>query len=153
MNNLRDSYKFYKSNVEDPIDIKTYLKIVNSFMKFIMSKIFKGFEVKLPARLGSFSIIGKKIKPRLNSEGEIANLAPNWVKTKELWENNPEAKKNKELVYCFNEHTGGVRYKFLWSKKNVNVVNKNLYSIKFSRANKRMLNTMIEQGKEFIVLN
>lgn len=153
MNNLRDSYKHYKSEVKESVDIKVYLEIASEFMKFIMKKVFDGFEVKLPARLGSFQIIGRKVKPKLNEEGEIANLAPDWVKTKALWESNPKAKLNKELVYCFNEHTNGVRYKFLWSKKNVNVINKGIYSIKFSRANKRKINELVKQGKEYMVIN
>ncbi len=153
MNNIRSSYKYYKSQVEDPVDIKTYLSVVSDFIQFLMDKVFDGFEVKLPARLGSFQIVGRKIKPKLDEQGNVVGLAPNWAETKKLWDSNEEAKKNKELVYCFNEHTNGVKYKFLWSKKNVNVKNKTIYSIKFSRANKRRINSLLKEGKEYIVLN
>lgn len=153
MENLRSSYKFYKDEVENPVDIKVYLDIVSGFMKFLMEKVFLGFEVKLPARLGSFQIIGRKVKPKLDENGEIMGLAPNWAETKKLWESNPKAKEKKELVYCFNEHSNGIKYKFLWSKKDVNLPNKGIYSIKFSRANKRMINTLIKKGKEYFVTN
>jgi hypothetical protein len=153
MNNIRSSYKYYKSEVDDPVDIKTYLTIVSDFIQFLMNKVFDGFEVKLPARLGSFQIIGRKVKPKLDEGGNVIGLAPNWAETKKLWDRDKEAKDKKELVYCFNEHTNGVKYKFLWSKKNVNVRNKGIYSIKFSRANKRKINDLLKNGKEYIVLN
>lgn len=153
MNNIRSSYKYYKSEVDNPVDIKTYLIIVSDFIQFLMNKVFDGFEVKLPARLGSFQIIGRKVKPKLDEEGNIIGLAPNWAETKKLWDRDKEAKDKKELVYCFNEHTNGVKYKFLWSKRNVNVKNKGIYSIKFSRANKRRINDLLKNGKEYIVLN
>ena len=56
-------------------------------------------------------------------------LPPNWAKTKELWEKNPEAKAKKQLVYCTNDHTNGIRYKIIWSKRRVLVENKTLYSL------------------------
>lgn len=153
MNNLRDSYKLYKEKTEKPIiDIKTYLDIVNGFMKFIMSKVFEGYEVRLP-RIGTVSIVGNKIKPRIGEDGEIKGLAPNWAETKKLWDKNPTAKANKQLVYCFNEHTNGIRYKLLWAKKGVIIQNKKVYTLKFSRANKRKVNKLANEGKEYYVIN
>lgn len=153
MNNLRESYKYYKENALEPVDIKTYLKISSQFITFIMSKIFEGFEVKLPARLGAFKIVGTKVKPRIGEDGEIKGLAPNWPETKKLWDRDPEAKERKQLVYCFNEHTNGIKYKLVWSKKNVNIKNKTVYSFKLSRANKRKINELAKKGKEYIVYN
>lgn len=152
MNNLRASHKFYKEESGDKIDIKVYLEIVLGFIKFLMSKVFEGHEVKLPARLGSFYIRGRKVKPKLNEDGNIVGLAPNWGETNKLWESNPQAKADKTLVYCFNEHSDGIRYKIIWSKMNVNVKNKTLYSIRFSRENKREVVKQIKQNKEYITI-
>lgn len=153
MINSRSSYNYYKSKADNPQDSKTYLRVISEFMTFIMDRVFEGYEVHLPARLGVFSIVGKKIRPKINSEGEIDNLAPDWVATKKLWESNPEARENKQLVYHFNEHSEGIRYKLLWSKLNVNVKNKSAYTFKLSRANKRKINSLISEGKEYLVLN
>lgn len=153
MNNLRESYKYYKENAPEPVDIKTYLKIASQFITFLMGKVFEGSEVKLPARLGSFKIVGTKVKPRIGEDGEIKGLAPNWPETKKLWEKDPEAKARKQLVYCFNEHTNGIKYKLAWAKKNVNIKNKTVYSFKLSRANKRKIHELAKKGKEYIVYN
>jgi len=148
--NLRTSYKDYKIQVEEPVDIKIYISIVNGFMKFIVTKLFHRGEVMLPERLGNIDIIGHKPTVEI-IDGEIKGLAPDWAKTKQLWDNDNEAKINKTLVYHFNEDTAGVRYRFRWSKNRVMVSNKTLYSIRMCRANKRALSALVKQGKEYLI--
>lgn len=152
MKNIRDSYKLYKRDCKKPIEIDQYLDIVHSFLKFIMNEVYNGEKVALPQRLGTINVIGKKIKAGIDKEtGQIKNLAPDWVRTKELWENCPECKENKQLVFHLNEHTNGVRYRINWSKKNVLVKNKTMYSLIFTRDNKRALHKLIINGKEYLV--
>lgn len=43
--NLRDSYRDYKKNVENPLDMKTYLSIVYGLNQFIMEEVHKGNQV------------------------------------------------------------------------------------------------------------
>lgn len=148
--NLRDSYKTYKQEVEVPIDIRTYMYIVNGFIQFLVCKLFSRGEILLPERLGVLSIIGRKQKVRIE-DGKIKGLAPDWGKTKELWAHDEQAKENKQLVYHFNEQTNGVRYKFFWGKVRVAVPNKTLYSLKMTRANKRFLSELIKSGKEYLI--
>ena len=148
--NLRDSYKLYKEEEESPIDIKVYIKIVNGYMKFLMKKLFSRGEVMIPSRLGNLTITGKKVKVHIE-DGQIKGLAPDWAETKRLWENDLEAKERKQLAYHFNEETNGIRYRFNWSKQRVLMTNKTLYSLKFTRANKRELSGLIRQGKEYLI--
>ena len=152
--NSRDSYILYKntSSLDTPVDISTYIKIVNSFMKFLIRKLFQTGEITLPERLGNLFVIGKKVKIRFE-EGEIKGLAPDWVKTKELWDSDSKAKKDKQLVYHFNEDTNGVRYKFFWSKNRVLVTNKTLYTLKMTKTNKKELSKLIKKGKEYLIKN
>jgi hypothetical protein len=151
MNNLRESYKIYKEKYEVKVSLKDYLIITTGFMQFMMLKVLDGVTVKLPARLGFYYIKGKKIKPKTDEEGNLINMAPDWVETKKLWASSLEAKESKTMVYHFNEHTNGVRYKIIWSKKNVNVKNKTVYSMQFSRNNKRAVVKSIKNNKEYIV--
>ena len=151
--NNRETYKEYKKKNADYVDIRTYLHIFQLFIKFLIIKAFEGHDIVLPARLGYIGIRGSKIKPRIDNEGNVKGLAPNWRETKELWNRNPEAKERKELVYCFNEHTNGYRYKLVWFKKNYIFINKNIYSFKLSRENKRTMMKMINKGKEYITIN
>lgn len=147
--NLRDSYKSYREGHRNPVAIKIYIEIALGFIKFLMSKVIEGKDVKLPCELGIIGVRGKKQKPRLSDEGEIVGLPPDWVGTKQLWDTDPEAKKRRQLLYLFNEHTGGFRYKIVWFKKGFKFKNKSVYSIKFSRMNKRTISNLIKAGKEY----
>lgn len=148
--NTRDSYKTYSRTSDSPVDISTYLVVVNGFMKYFMLRLFEIGKVTFPFRLGYLQILGKKVKVRFE-EGVIKGLAPDWANTKKLWEEDEEAKKNKQLVYHFNEHTDGIRYRFFWSKARAVVANKTLYNLKLTRNNKRTLSKLIEEGKEYLI--
>ena len=148
--NTRDSYVVYKNMSVNPINISQYVQIINHFMKFLISKLLTTGEITIPERLGKLSIFGKKVNIRVE-DGEIKGLAPDWVKTKQLWESDEEAKNNKQLVYHFNEETNGIRYKFFWSKNRVLVSNKTLYNLRMTRSNKRELSRLVREGKEYLI--
>ena len=148
--NTRDSYIIYKSVSKEPLEVSRYIEITNLFMKFLSNKLLEKGSIIIPERLGNLSIIGKKIKVRIE-EGKIKGLAPDWVKTKELWEEDSQAKLEKQLVYHFNENTNGIRYKYSWSKNRVLVTNKTLYNLKMTRENKRNLSKLVTEGKEYLI--
>ena len=150
--NTRDSYIVYKNMSVNPINISQYVQIINHFMKFLSSKLLSTGEINIPERLGKLSIFGKKVNVRIE-DGEIKGLAPDWVKTKQLWESDEEAKNNKQLVYHFNEETNGIRYKFAWSKNRVLVSNKTLYNLRMTRSNKRELSKLVREEKEYLIKN
>lgn len=154
MKNLRDSYKHYKATAEqNKVDIKVYLSIVHLFMKFLISKVLDGYRVALPQNLGSLMIVGKKQNVRFDEDGKPKGLAPDWVKTKKLWDQNEEAKKEKKLVYHLNEHSDGIRYRYHWRKRGVFFKNGGLYSLRMTRENKRTLSKQIKQGGEFLTFD
>lgn len=150
MGNLRQSYKTYKAKEENPVDIKTYLSITKGYMKFLIRKLFNVGEIRIPERLGTLTITGRKVKVQYK-DGKIKGLAPDWASTKKLWAENPEAKANKQLLYHFNEESNGIRYKFTWGKSRVLVSNKTLYGLRMTRTNKRHLSNLIKQNKEYII--
>lgn len=150
--NTRDSYVVYKNMSVNPINISQYVQIINHFMKFLSSKLLSTGEITIPERLGKLSIYGKKVKVKVE-DGQIKGLAPDWVKTKELWESDKEAKNKKQLVYHFNEETNGIRYKYVWSKNRVLVSNKTLYNLRMTRTNKRELSRLVREGKEYLIKN
>ncbi len=149
MINNRKSYKLYKKECENPIDMKTYLEILDKYHNFLMSKILSNHVVQLPCRFGTLEVLGKKEKIKRDEEGNLIGLAPDWVKTKELWKLKPETKKERKVIYHLNPHTGGVRYRFFWSKRNVFVENKTLYSLRLTRTNKRALVAKIKAGVKY----
>lgn len=148
--NIRESYKLYRIRANaynfERTSIKTYIYIVNGFIKFLMEKVFTGRDIRLPADMGTLGIRGTKVKPRIDDNGNIRGLAPNWPQTLKLWEENPEAKAEKRIVYCFNEHSNGLRFRFVWGKANCAFTNKTVYSLQLSRPNKRRVNKMAHEG-------
>jgi hypothetical protein len=148
--NIRTSFKRYSKEVESPVEIKVFIAVANGYMKFLMDKVLQGEEVTLPARMGTLFIQGTKRKLTFNKDG-VPLLPPDWKKTKELWDRNPEAKQTKKLVYCLNEETNGVVYKIKWSKNRVPIQNKLYYSLRLTRKNKRTTHKGIKEGKEYII--
>ncbi len=146
--NTRNAIKTLTQEVDMPFETK--IRIANSYMEFLMDKVLDGEEVTLPSRLGTLSIIGKKQKVSLDEDGKIKGLAPDWVKTKQLWDSNPQAKEKKQLLYHTNSHTDNTRYKFFWSKQRILIQNKILYSLKITRDNKRAVHNLILKGKQYI---
>jgi hypothetical protein len=150
LRNIRDSYKLYKNSIENPVDIKTYIEIANGYNQHLMDKVLDGEKVTLPMRFGTLCIMGKKQKIRFDENGNVKGLAPDWVKTKQLWDKNSEAKERKQLVYHTNEHSSTIRYKFLWAKSRVLITNKTLYALRLTRTNKREVNKRVNEGKEYL---
>jgi hypothetical protein len=150
--NIKSSYKSYKSTAKNVVEEKQFITIANGYMQFLIDKVLAGEEVTLPARMGTFFIQGTKKPLRFSSKG-IPMLPPNWAKTKELWDRNPEAKETRKMVYCLNEETDGIVYKLCWSKNRVPIENKLYYNFILTRANKRAIHAMIKQGKEYLIKN
>lgn len=149
--NIRDSFNKYLAIADDAVDIKTYADINKLYNKFLISKALEGHVVTLPARMGTLNIQGKYQEVKI-VDGKVRGLAPNWADTKKLWDSNPEAKERKQIVYCTNSETEGIRYKWIWSKLNILVENKKVYSLILTRENKRAVYKKIKEGfKNFIV--
>lgn len=149
---IKDSYKLYRENKENKISLKDYLKISAGYNKFLMNKVLEGETVTLPAKFGTLAIVGRKQKIRYNENGDVVGLAPDWVKTKALWNSNPKAKENRQRVFHTNEHSSMMRYRFHWSKARVLVTNKTLYALRMTRENKRAVNQRINKGQEYKTL-
>lgn len=147
---LDDAYNLYKQLSENPVDKSTYSRIVRKVNKHVTDKmIFENFEVNLPNRLGSVRIKKKKIKVGLNPDGSLNKimLRPDWDATMRLWEKDPEAKKQKKLVYHLNRHTDGYNHYFYWDKYTCNVPNNTAYSLTMTRSIKRKLAKVLKEDK------
>jgi hypothetical protein len=132
---------------------KEYLSITEGFMKFLSDKMIDSSEmVNLPSTMGILGVVGKKQKIKTDENGNIKGLAPDWKSTLELWKENPKAKEKKEIIYFFNEHSGGIRYKFGWLKAKVPLRMKNLYMFIASRNNKRRLWKQILNKREYQII-
>ncbi len=149
---IRTSYPFYKGKIDNPKDSKTYIAVANGFMKFIMEQVTEGHEVVLPAKFGSLEIRGRRGTIKINPETGLRSLPPDWVKTRALWNRDAQAKAERKIVYCLNEESSGLIYKVHWSKRNILVENKRLYSLRIARTPKRAISQAIKSGKEYIIV-
>jgi hypothetical protein len=133
-----------------PIEIekRKYLNITEGFMKFIANKVIEGDDIALPSKMGILRVYGKKSNPVIK-DGVITGLSPDWKNTLALWKSNSEAKQEKKMLYHFNEHTRGIRYKFSWVTTVISLRFKSLYSFRASRNNKRTLWKHILGGQEY----
>lgn len=149
-----DTYYLYSNSktTKKVYSNKLYRIIVNRFIQFLFNLILDGERIKFPEGMGNVYIAGTKQNLRIGHDGQIKGAAPDWVKTKILWDSNPEAKAAKKLVYHLNEATNGIRYKFIWDKGGItNVTNYTLYSIQLCRICKRAIHNAIKNGKEYLV--
>jgi len=147
----RQSYDFYVNNSEqETVDKKTYIDLSEAFSAFLAQKVIDGEIVKLPHRMGLIYVKGKRQLFRFKKNGEPYGLAPNWAKTKELWQKDPKAKEAKKIVYCDNAGTNFMRYRFFWSKDKVWAENKAYYTLIMSKTNKTIVRKKIQAGKEYL---
>jgi len=168
---IKESYIFYRQDNDRVLteeeqlaipkiaryneDRKVYLKIVMGLFKFIMVKVFQGYEVKLGGRLGRVAVRGRATNPKIfdyNGKNVISGIPVDWGETNKLWATNPEAKENKVRIFHFNDHSNGIRYRIYWSLRNMIFPNKSYYSLCFTRRNERHLAKLVKEGKEFDVL-
>lgn len=138
---IKDSYKEYSSEYPNSkLDISVYKKVCVTFFKEVLNHLIDGYEIRLPL-LGVMKVIKKK--------RDFNKLQPDWKRTKELWSEDPEAKKNKKLVYHLNEHTKGYYYRFYWKKGKVK--NISVYSFLPVRSAQKALSVaIVEHKKDYI---
>ena len=147
---IGDTYSRYLKDTpeENQVDKLSYVALCRAYNRLMMEKVLKGERVVLPVKLGTIEVKGFKDKLAFEG-GLITGLSPNWKDTKELWDNDPQSKIDGKIIYNTNEHSSGIRYKFLWSKKNCNTKNKTSYTLRINRPAKRALSSMIFEGKEY----
>lgn len=159
---IRDTHKFYKQEVKEynkekgtsyrALNVNEYSKLNSDFNAFLLERLLEEGEIALPDKLGKLKITGKKQKIKIKN-GRIVSLPPDWKATKELWAKDEKAKKEKKLVYYFNENTNNIIYKVRWERFNVFVANKFHYDFVFARHAKRKLSTLIKSGKEYALMD
>lgn len=176
--NMREGFKFYRKHYcskykrkKDDIYINPtiYLEIVSGLMKYIMYKVFEGFDVTLGAGLGILGVRGKKIKPEFVEDGTdniIKGVAPDWRGTKLAWIEKAKEmglsfeeyvkqvpQSERKVKYFFNEHSNYIKYRIVWHKAAMKIENKTLYNLGLSWSNRRhFASLIIDEGREYLVL-
>lgn len=145
---IRTSYPQYSKDVGD-MEYKEYNELLSNFFKFLLDSLIEGKELKFPSGLGSMKISGKKLEIKFNEKGEIEKINIDWPKTKKLWKECEECKKNNKKIYLLNEHSDGIRYRFLWSKHKAIFRTKRCYVFKAAKSARKKLFTSIINGGQY----
>jgi hypothetical protein len=145
-----DMYKAFLETLkegEKKPTYKEYSSVLNSFNKKVVDRMLNdSFEYLLPYRVGTLRIKKYKQKIKINDDGSIntSRLIPDWKTTRQLWEDDPEAKANKKRVFHTNPHTEGYNFKWHFANYRSNCINKSYYYFIPTRANKRMLAALLK---------
>lgn len=133
---MKDMYLDYikDKTYSDPyyITFEEYQDICGDYYKEVCNAvILESKFIKLPFRMGHL-YVGKK-KPKVLSS---ATLSTDWQESRRL----------HKRILNINDHTGGFKFRFIWTKNQSFIVNKELYRLVFSRTNKRDLAKAIKSG-------
>jgi hypothetical protein len=137
------------------IDGQTFSNILKDFNLELARRILEeNLEFRMPSNLGTIRIRKYKKRIRYNEDGSVDenSLNVDWHATKALWARmypdlSPmELKKikGKKLVRHLNEPSESYICKLFWNKKCCLIINRQVYSLIFTRANKRRLATIIK---------
>ena len=137
----KDYYKYYRQNggslLRDP-----YARILKAVNKALVEELIDGAnDYTLPFGLGKISFRKRKNKAFITKNGVRATTLVNWKATMELWEENPQAKRNKILLRYTNLSTG--RYSFRIKMYTRRFKNKDYFAFRFKRSFKRDFATRI----------
>ena len=134
-----ECYAFYKNEVKKIavtkqdldtllVDKKLFRTICDEFNKLLIEEILiNSEEIRLPFRLGTVRI--KKSKMKYDDKNK---LKIDWAASKKLG----------KRIYHLNDHTGGYKYRFYWTKgiiKNITA-----YSFIPTRTNTRTLASILK---------
>lgn len=96
----RDYYKYYKKHQKSDLPEKLFRLILEDIFEQLYAKyLSKYLRVKLPSKMGDIFIKKFEFKVYQRKDGSYTKRTPvDWPKTVDLWENDPEAYKDKVVV-------------------------------------------------------
>jgi hypothetical protein len=138
-NGSDEAYKYYKEEVKKLcateeeeeailVDKQIYRKVCDEFNKLFIDEILiSSEEMRLPYRLGTIRV--KKSKMKYDDKNK---LKIDWAASKKLG----------KRIFHLNDHTGGYKYRFYWTKGVV----KNITAYAFipTRTNTRRLASILK---------
>lgn len=148
-NKVLDMYRFYIENLvgnfehtDYNITNKNYTAILRRVSELIVDQIINNnFEYTLPYRMGKLFIYKKKMKLKLDENGDLIKkyMSIDYQATKKMWLDDPKSKEDRLKVYHTNDHSNGYKYYFHWQKKDIIVKPFWYYSLKMIRDNNRYM--------------
>ena len=145
---IKDTYQYYKDHTEKEMLVSQdeYYRTVRKFLNYMADKLLEVGMLKIPCGLGVLQILGYDIAIRIDKKTGKIRGRVDWNETKKLWETCEECRKNKQLVFFTNEHTGFKVYRVFWYTKTNHLVNKSIYRFHTSKTFTKRLAKKIKSG-------
>lgn len=137
---MKDYYSYYNKKYNPNVSRKRYNDIISDFNNGIIDLILNdNLEYLIPHIHITLCVRKDKRAPRIIN-GKLYNNTPvDPVKTKKLWDSDPDAKEKKILVRFNNSHTSGYVFRIYAKKFSRIYKNKKYYKFKPARGFKRLL--------------
>jgi hypothetical protein len=136
-----DFYSYYRKN-GGTLNRDPFARILRECNKALMEELMVGAEdYTLPCGLGRISFRKRKNKAYVSNGGIKSTALIDWKKTMELWQSDPQAKRNKVLLRYTNMNTA--RYSFRIAMFNRLFKNKEYFAFRFKRGFKRKFSERI----------
>lgn len=137
---VTDYYSFYKKKTENPVELKTYRKILDEFNQGIADLIIEeGIDFVMPSLNFEITIRKDKRKPSIKNGKVVNNTPVDPVATRKLWDRDEEAKDKKILVRYNNSHSSGYVFRIYCKKFRSSLKNKTMFRFRPIRQMKRKL--------------
>lgn len=152
---LDHAYGFYKKSVAKKaqkfkISKKEYKEICKEYISTIIDiMLLEGQTIPLPYGLGDLRIRRSLTIPEFGLAKSDRKLKIDWKSTNELWKSNPELKEQKQFVYHLNDHSDGWYAVWHWTKFNMRLKGKRVYSFDPCWSNKRRLAKIMQEPKAY----
>ena len=129
-----DFYEGYELEYPDNIQYKLFKAILEDFNKGLRDLLIIGSEeLILPYNIGEVKIV--KYRPKTY---KTRSLSVDFKATRQLG----------KTIYHLNEHSDGYKFRLYWSKLTCNSKKEYRYRLNFTRANKRLLASLIINNKK-----
>lgn len=144
---VKDIYRHIRKNhwydIGCPVTEKDFYAIIRNVNNMLAENISDGKLVVLPSKMGSLELKKTPVGVRLKN-GKLKITYPiDWKKTRELWEEDEEARKQNILVRFENDYVYYVHYRKFGATYN----NKLFYHFVLNAFIKRTIKDNINNGK------
>lgn len=130
-------------NIGQPITEHDFRIIINSLNLFLQDQLLQGHDINLPLNMGRIEVRKYKTHIKIDQEGLKTNMGVDWKRTLELWNDDIEARNNKQLIRVESKEI----FKFYYNKQRAKYKNKSFYEFTPTRSFKKRLSDKIKDNE------
>lgn len=131
---IHDYWKYYCANSKQ-IPFKQYKEILYYILEQYALQISDhAMDFTFPYKLGTLKVRKHSMIIKFDGDDLVIKQPVDYKATKELWKVDEEARKNKQVVFCLNQHSDGFIYSIKYTVSRLAKSTNKLRFIKFQTA-------------------